>query len=110
METATPDFAVRTELNVLHSDGTLILVLGEPSGGTLFTRRCAEHHGKPWLESRLEAPLEPDRVCRWFYESRIQVLNVAGPRESQQAGFIYNTARRLLETYLPLLWRNLPEG
>jgi hypothetical protein len=99
-ETATPDVAVRTEFNVANSDGTLILALGKPSGGTLFTIHCAQHHRRPWLESTLENPLQPEVVHRWLVESKIEVLNVAGPRESQKPGFVYNAAKRLIEAYL----------
>src|SRR5262249_17950936 len=48
-ETATEDVAVRTELNVLDSDGTLILSTGAPKDGTVLTKTCAEHYGKPLL-------------------------------------------------------------
>ncbi len=100
METATSDFAVRTELNVLHSEGTLIFSLGELSGGTLLTRQCAQHHAKPWLISHLDDPDRPDDIGRWLSARRIKVLNVAGPRESQRPGFVYKAARKLLQTYL----------
>lgn len=103
METATDDFSVRTELNVLYSDGTLLLTFGEPAGGTLFTRHCARHHRKPWFESDLQAPQTTAQFHRWLSERGIRVLNVAGPRESLRPGFIYQAARQLLRGYLESL-------
>ena len=41
-ETELPDYAQRTEQNVLDADATLILCRGQPSGGTELTRRLAE--------------------------------------------------------------------
>jgi Circularly permutated YpsA SLOG family len=102
-ETATAEFSVRTELNVLHSDGTLILTWGEPSGGTLFTRQCAQHHRKPCFESDLQAPTEPAQFHHWLTAESIQILNIAGPRESHRSGQVYVTAKKVLYLYLGTL-------
>jgi hypothetical protein len=99
-ETATDEFSVRTELNVLHSDGTLLVTLGELSGGTLFTRYCAQHHRKPWFGSDLQTPVSPDCFHQWLVAEAIRTLNVAGPRESHRPGLIYETAKELLHIYL----------
>src|SRR3954447_2385050 len=43
-ECASPDYAMRTALNVVHSDGTLILARGRLEGGTQRTvDLCIEH-------------------------------------------------------------------
>jgi hypothetical protein len=99
-ETATDEFGVRTELNVLHSDGTLLLTWGELTGGTLFTRYCAQRHRKPWFESDLQTPVSPDRFRQWLAAEGIRTLNIAGPRESHRPGLIYETANSLLHIYL----------
>ncbi len=96
-ETESAEYSVRTERNVLDSDGTLILFRGELSGGTELTRRLAGRHQKPCFVVDLDAMSEPEAVRRWLVESRVQTLNVAGPRESQNRG-ISADARQVLET------------
>jgi len=46
-EMPTDSYPKRTEQNVMDSDGTLIISHGELSGGSEFTRKMAEKHGKP---------------------------------------------------------------
>ena len=98
-ETDSPEYALRTEKNVVDSDGTLILCRGQISGGTELTRQLAVVHGKPCLVVDLNRPLPSDDVYRWISESQIETLNVAGPRESQNRG-ISSQARRFLEGLL----------
>jgi hypothetical protein len=85
-ETDSPDYPVRTERNVLESDATLILYRGQLSGGTLLTLRMAEEHKRPCLAVDLDSPIQPGGIRKWLEENRVQVLNVAGPRESQNPG------------------------
>src|SRR3989344_782830 len=47
-ECDSEDYVVRTELNVIHSDATLILNRGEISGGTLITAQFCRKHKKPF--------------------------------------------------------------
>lgn len=87
-ETDTADYAERTELNVRDSDGTLILTVGPPTGGTAYTITCAQRLRKPYCIIDLSQETAPDRAQRWLEEQRITVLNVAGPRLSQSvAGY-----------------------
>ena len=95
-ETESSDYALRTEKNVLDSDGTLILCREETSGGTELTRRLASQHAKPCLVVDLNSPPPADDVHRWISENEIETLNVAGPRESQNKG-ISSQARQFLE-------------
>ncbi len=85
-ECPSEDYAVRTERNVLDSDGTLVLSIGEPSGGTALTCRLAREHGRALLLVDLTRPLGADAVRRWIEDGGIAVLNVAGPRESTHPG------------------------
>lgn len=84
-ETDSIDYAVRTEKNVLESDGTLLLYRERLQRGTLLTHQLAKRHGKPLHRVRLDRPISIDRVVRWLSENSIRVLNVAGPRASSQA-------------------------
>jgi hypothetical protein len=95
-ETPGADYAQRTEWNVRDSDGTLVLTRGRPTGGTALTIALARRRGNPLLVVDLARDPSPDEVARWIEASRIGVLNVAGPRESQAPG-IGREARALLE-------------
>jgi hypothetical protein len=100
-ETPSEDYSQRTEWNVRDSDGTLVLTRGEPTGGTAFTIGVARRLGKPLLV--LDLPSGPDvaEVVAWAAGAGVVTLNVAGPRESLQAG-IGREARLFLERVLAL--------
>ena len=83
----------RTELNVINSDATLILSrTRELTGGTKRTAEFCEKHGKPYMIDDPEHPNETDRGFEFLYWIEAEfgergiVLNVAGPRESKEAG------------------------
>ena len=86
METLSPDYAVRTEQNVVDADATLILCRGEISGGTGLTQQLVQQHDKPCLT--VDLGMQPDvaDVSRWLAKHKVAVLNVAGPRESASPG------------------------
>ncbi|HSR12366.1 MAG TPA: putative molybdenum carrier protein, partial [Thermodesulfobacteriota bacterium] len=48
-EASSPEYPVRTQLNVEDSDGTLILYRNSPAGGTALTIRLAKRLKKPHL-------------------------------------------------------------
>jgi len=98
-ETASPDYAARTEQNVIDSDGTLVLYWREMAGGTRLTAEFARRHQRPLIEIDL-AELDADQarkaqavadVAAWLMENRIARLHVAGPRESSQPGIAERT-------------------
>ncbi len=99
VEVASPDYAVRTERNVLDSDATLILTRAEPAGGTALTAQLAQRHRKPLLVVEPDDPTAPERIAAWLGEHAFAVLNVAGPRESQSPG-IGAVAERVLREAL----------
>lgn len=94
------DYADRTVKNVLEADGTLIVSHGDLTGGSLLTRAAAEKHGKPVFHvdmARLIAFDAAIDIHEWTDANGIDVLNVAGPRESKDPR-IYKTTRNVLET------------
>jgi|CXWL01.1.fsa_nt_gi hypothetical protein len=99
-ESDSAKYPVRTAQNVIDSDGTLILYQGELQGGTSLTLRLASEYGKPCLPIDLDGPVDYPATRRWIAKHAIEVLNVAGPRESSAFG-IADAARsfivRLLE-------------
>jgi 2-succinyl-6-hydroxy-2,4-cyclohexadiene-1-carboxylate synthase len=89
VETAARDHAVRTEMNVIDSDATLIVGRGPLAGGSALTARLAAAHGKPCLVVDLDALSGAEAVQRvraWLAQHGPGVLNVAGPRERQCPG------------------------
>jgi hypothetical protein len=98
-ECASPEYAMRTALNVAHSDGTLILTRGRPEGGTQRTVYLCRAYGKPALILDLDRKLRPEDFADWLYAHGIETLNVAGPRESKQPGIGQQT-RAVLEALL----------
>lgn len=98
-ETMSPEYWVRTERNVVDSDGTLILYWDRLSGGTQFTYRMTRKHRKPVLRIDLHREPDPMAACEWIVDQNIRVLNVAGPRESTSAG-IAREARAFVEAIL----------
>jgi len=95
-ETPSDVYAQRTAWNVRDSDGTLIIIASRLEGGTALTKREAEKRGRPALLVRRDEPDAVARIRAWIEEHEICVLNVAGPRESEEPG-IYEAARTLLE-------------
>jgi hypothetical protein len=98
-EHASPDYAARTEANVADADATLILARGPLSGGTALTRDVARRLQKPFLIIDLDAGPNPTAVREWLAGHDVEVLNVAGPRESQRPG-IGDEARAFLRALL----------
>jgi len=94
-ETASSNYAVRTEQNVVDSDATLILYLPPLQGGTELTYRLAQKHGRPVLLVDLSAPSPTDTVRRWLRDHAVRILNIAGPRQSQHPD-LYRLAREYL--------------
>jgi hypothetical protein len=98
-ETTSIDYQVRTELNVVDSDGTLILFRAQLLGGTLLTYRLARRHRKPCMRVDTESLADVADIMDWLRRHRIEVLNVAGPRESSVPG-ICEVARSLVMSLL----------
>jgi len=96
-ECASPEYAMRTALNIAHSDGTLILTRGRPEGGTQRTVFLCREYGKPALVIDLQRRLKTADFADWLRAHAIETLNIAGPRESKQSG-IGHAARHALET------------
>ncbi len=90
-ETESEDYRQRTEWNVRDSDATLILNQGPLQGGTALTQNCAERYRRPCMVLALDEQDACDRARGWLTENGVQVLNIAGPRESKQPGIYRRT-------------------
>jgi Circularly permutated YpsA SLOG family len=102
-ETPSADPAQRTEWNVRESDGTVIFSIGPKlSWGSKETEVFAQEYRKPCLH--LSREIDGERatamLARFLNENKIQILNVAGPRQSEEADvaeFVNQTLHTVLE-------------
>lgn len=88
-ETLTQDYAERTERNVHDSDGTVVISIGgQLQGGSTATVDFARQHCKPHLHISGMEELDgaARRLRQFVIEHGIRVLNVAGPRTSEEPG------------------------
>jgi hypothetical protein len=85
-ETPTADPAQRTEWNVRDSDATLILSINPTlQGGSAQTRAFAQQTTKPWLHlSWTDREHAQARLLLFLAQNSIRILNVAGPRLSEE--------------------------
>jgi hypothetical protein len=98
-ETEASEYWVRTERNVIDSDGTLLLYQARMKGGTEFTYRMTRKHRKPSLQVDFLAEPCPETVRQWILENDLRVLNVAGPRESSCPGIAEQARHFLLAVF-----------
>ena len=101
-EMPTARYLDRTRRNVEDSDGTLIITRGFPVGGTKETINFACRLSKPYMIVDLEKDISICAICAWIKSSHIEVLNVAGPRESKCPGIADETVQ-LVSSVLDLL-------
>jgi hypothetical protein len=102
VEADSASYARRSELNARDSDATLVVTFGRPRGGTALTVRLARGLGRPVLVLDLERLARGEAAARledWLAEVRPRVLNVAGPRASQEPR-IGRAVRSLLRAVL----------
>lgn len=99
VETESDDPNIRTEFNVRDSDSTLLITRGLPVGGSAFTVEVAMRLGKPVFHvdlNRESMDQVVPQVCRWLQDLHPAILNVAGPRASEDHD-IYTLTKALLE-------------
>jgi hypothetical protein len=103
-EMPTDSYPERTEQNVIDSDGTLIICRGKPTGGSDYTRKVALKHQKHILHIDLNLTTSYDAaslILSWADLQRIEVLNIYGPRASEDSE-IYSDVSRILEMTLKM--------
>lgn len=88
-ELKSANYAARTKRNVEESDGTVIFTIKETmTGGTRLTAQHAIKKGKPLLHlCRTNNITETaNRLQAFLIANNIHILNVAGPRASNEPG------------------------
>ena len=101
-ETTSEDYSQRTEWNVRDSDGTAVVsVRRELRGGSLLTVEIAGQYNKPVIHlcAQDERTNHAQKLRSFIEEFGISILNVAGPRESDEPG-VYRFVSRVLDQAL----------
>lgn len=101
-ETFSANYAIRTNRNVVDSDGTVVFTLSGPpakKSGSELTVKLSKDNAKPCLI--IDLSLDPDTARRlfldWLSDHRIAVLNVAGSRESESPGIAAGVRKFLMD-------------
>ena len=79
-------FSERTRQNVIDSDGTAIIYDRRLSGGTAQTVRCCGELNRPHQlidASSVSPETAADLIREFVTKNKIDILNVAGPRQSE---------------------------
>ena len=104
-EMPTDSYPARTEKNVIDSDGTLIIARGKLTGGSDYTRKMTLKHRKQLLGIDLNLTGHYDAAslaASWIRMQHVKVLNVAGPRASEDRQ-IYSDVVIILEQVIQIL-------
>lgn len=112
------NLALRTRLNVQDSDATLLVTFAEQlTGGTRLTANVAKQQRKNCqclvLPSRGRSRIPDgvkDALLEWIRVKHIEVLNVAGPRESKEPGIQAATRDALVWIFEDVVAEDLREG
>jgi hypothetical protein len=99
IETASHGYSARTELNVMHSNVTVIFKRDDvDSPGSILTEKYCRMHDKPYLilgEKDGNQHTDASTLASWLETTNPQILNVAGHREESCPG-IYDYVMRVL--------------
>ena len=98
-ETCSADPAFRTKCNVRDSDATVVFHHGGIFGGTRRTVEACGELSKPLLcldLSKCAAEVAATRLLDWAAAEGAEVLNIAGPRQSED-GEIHAAVRAVLD-------------
>ncbi len=103
-ELAQGSFADRTLQNVKDSDGTVIIYFEKLGGGTDYSMHCCIEQQRPYKlidAGKVSAKDAVKLISDFVREYKIDVLNFAGPRESEWAEG-YHYAFHVLDVFLAL--------
>ena len=92
----------RTAQNVRDSDGTIVIYFHELSGGTAYTVGCCIQDRQPHRlidAAKYSAEDAATLMVAFLVSHDIEILNIAGPRESEWVG-AYKYAFRAVDVFL----------
>ena len=94
-ESSSENYTVRTEENVINSDGTVYFAEDKDSKGLKLTKARALINGKPFLVN----PSAKELVS-WMRTNKINILNIAGNRKSKLTNAQLNNIENILKEAL----------
>jgi hypothetical protein len=101
-ETGNIGYPQRTELNILDSDGTLVLSHGKLIGGSALTQKLAKKHRRSCLHIDLDEITQykaVEIIKSWIDVKEIEIMNVAGSRGSKDP-LIYDAVKDIIKSVL----------
>lgn len=101
-EMTTKNYPARTERNITDSDATLLFTFDKLGSGSALTVKLARKHQRPFLHINLIRQIDDEAVKiinKWLDDSKPEILNVAGSRESTSKG-IYRRVYKILKDVL----------
>jgi hypothetical protein len=98
-ESNTTNYVARTYDNAKNSDGTIRFAFDFESKGELCTLAAIQKYNKPWIDVDVENPIPVKQVVDWVKENKIEILNVAGNRESVYPGLKEFVVKYLIEVF-----------
>ena len=112
-ELPSSDWPQVIERNVVDSDGTLMISRGKLIGDSELTRKTAMRKERPWLHvdlSKVNAFEAAGAIQAWITKNGIDVLNVTGPRATDDSE-IYKVTTVLLQAafYLEITTKEMPD-
>ena len=81
-------------MNVVDSDGTLIISHGELTGSLGWSKELAERHSRPCMHmdlNKLTALEGAPAIMSWLLKYHIEALNITGPRNGEDSEIYYFT-------------------
>ena len=99
-EMPTASYIKRIEQNVINSDGTLIISHGRLTGGSDHSRKMVLKHKRQLLHIdllQIEALQAAKLINSWISLHQIKILNITGPRASEDPK-IYKATMDILES------------
>ena len=94
-------YSIRTEQNVIDSDGTLILYRNRLSAGSALTRRMAIKQRRPLEMVDFSIGYDFAQVRNWLIANEVKSLYIAGPRECSEPGICQQVHGFLHELLAP---------
>ena len=101
-EHESPKYPPRTFANVKDSDATIRFATDFNSPGERLTRKACIQYRKEYWDINLTNPWSIEETVDWLISHKVEVLNIAGNRESTSPGIYQFTADYLFQVLLKL--------
>jgi hypothetical protein len=102
VEHFSPDYKLRTAMNVFKSDGTVRLAADFNSPGEICTLRAISEYRKPYYDINILDGVGTEDCADWIKRNGILVLNIAGNAERTCPGIYEYTVDFLTGVFLDL--------